>query len=154
MRLIAALLLFTFYQSGQQVGQNTPPGGNVPASFSSSTQLVIETVTVTDRNGSPVGGLTANDFVVTENGVPQTIRVFEHQDLPQPPSVPPTVRSEPEHIHIFDKLGQTHISPEASGKVRYKDRRLLALYFDMTAMREGEQIRALNAAKTFIRTQM
>jgi VWFA-related protein len=154
MRLVAALLLLALPEAAQQVGQNTAPGGNVPATFSSSTQLVVETVTVTDRNGRPVGGLTANDFVVTENGVPQTIRVFEHQDLPQAPSVAATSRSEPEHIHIFDKLGQTHISGETSGKVRYKDRRLLGLYFDMTAMREGEQIRAMNAAKTFIRTQM
>jgi VWFA-related protein len=153
MRLITALLLLTLPGGSQQVGQNTSPG-NGPVTFTAGAQLVVETVVVTDKNGNPVGGLTANDFTVTENGVPQPIRVFEHQDLPQSPNSTPAVRSEPEHIHIFDKLGQTHISPEASGKIRYKDRRLLALYFDMTAMGEGEQIRALNAAKTFIRTQI
>ncbi len=63
-------------------------------------------------------------------------------------------RSEPEHIHIYDKLGRVHISPEAPGSTLYKDRRLLALYFDMTAMPPSDQIRALNAAEKFIRTQM
>jgi VWFA-related protein len=38
--------------------------------------------------------------------------------------------------------------------VRYKDRRLLALYFDMTAMGPAEQMRALGAAKKFVQTQM
>jgi VWFA-related protein len=142
MRLIAALLLVTFPAASQQ------------ATFTTAAQLVVETVVVTDKDGSPVGGLTANDFIVTENGQPQTIRVFEHQDLPKAPNTTPTVRFEPEHIHIFDKLGQTHIAPETGGKIRYKDRRLLALYFDMTAMQEGDQLRALNAAKTFIRTEM
>ena len=64
------------------------------------------------------------------------------------------VRAEPETIYIYDQLGKTHISSEASGNVKYKNRRLLALYFDMTAMQEAEQMRALNAARQFIRTQM
>ena len=37
---------------------------------------------------------------------------------------------------------------------RYKNRRLLALYFDMTAMRPADQLRALSAAEQFIRTQL
>ncbi|MGB2662835.1 MAG: VWA domain-containing protein, partial [Candidatus Acidiferrum sp.] len=40
------------------------------------------------------------------------------------------------------------------GDVRYKDRRLLALYFDMTAMPPADQARALGAAKKFVQTQM
>ncbi len=154
MRLVTALSLCIATALAQQIGQNAPPGGTQPSTFTSSTQLVVETVVVTDKNGSPAGGLTANDFMVTENGIPQTIRVFEHQDLPKAPNTGATLPSEPEHIHIFDKLGLAHISPEAGGKIRYKDRRLLALYFDMTAMQEGDQMRALNAAKTFIRTQL
>ena len=143
-----------FAAAPQQVGQNTTPGANGPVTFSSSTQLVVETVVVTDKSGNAVKGLTPKDFVVTENGVPQTIKVFEYQDLPKTPATVPTVPAEPEQIHIFDKLGKTHISPEVTGSVKYKDRRLLALYFDMTAMQEGEQMRALNAAKQFIHTQM
>lgn len=154
MRAVTVSLLCLAVASAQQIGQNTQPVGTGPATFTASAQLVIETVVVTGKNGVPVTGLTANDFIVTENGVPQTIRIFEHQDLPRDPAAAPTVRSEPEHIHIFDKLGTTHISPETSGSIRYKDRRLLALYFDVTAMQPPDQIRALNAAKTFIRTQM
>ena len=146
MRLVIAFLLITLAAVAQQ------PNG--PVTFTSSTQLVVETVVVTDKSGKPVLGLKAGDFVLTENGVPQTIRVFDFQDLPKSPATTPTVHSEPEQIHIFDKLGNSHIAPETAGNVKYQDRRLLALYFDMTAMQEAEQMRALNAAKQFIRTQM
>jgi VWFA-related protein len=146
MRLVTAFLLIALACAAQQ------PNG--PVTFTSSTQLVVETVVVTDKSGKPVLGLKADDFVLTENGVPQTIRVFDFQDLPKSPATTPTVHSEPEQIHIFDKLGNSHIAPETAGNVKYQDRRLLALYFDMTAMQEADQMRALNAAKQFIRTQM
>ena len=150
MRVTIAILLFaTVTGRAQQIGQNAPPG----VTFTTGTQLVVEAVVVTDKKGSPIEGLTAKDFTVTEDGVPQAIRFFEHQSLPQIPGAAPA-GSEPEHIHIYDKLGRTQISREAPGYTRYKDRRLLALYFDMTAMPPGDQLRSLGAAENFIRTQM
>jgi VWFA-related protein len=46
------------------------------------------------------------------------------------------------------------IAPEAPGDVKYRDKRLLALYYDMSAMPEADQLRALDAGTKFIRTQM
>ena len=51
------------------------PVGEV--TFSSSTQLVVETVTVRDKSGKPIEGLTAKDFTVTEKNAAQEIRFFE-----------------------------------------------------------------------------
>ncbi|MGA2807169.1 MAG: VWA domain-containing protein [Terracidiphilus sp.] len=46
-------------------------------------RLVNVFVNVTDRNGAIVGGLTRDDFAVTEDGRPQQIAVFERQsELP------------------------------------------------------------------------
>ena len=140
--------------AAQQIGQNAPPKGSGTPTISVSTQLVVETVVVKDKKGNPIEGLTAKDFTVTENGVPQAIAFCEHQKLPETPSAAPAARSEPENITIYDKLARTRISPEAPGNIRYKDRRLLALYFDMTAMPPADQMRALAAAQKFIRTQM
>ena len=68
MRFIMIFVLAAIATSAQQPKE--------PVTFSSSTQLVVETVVVADKRGNPVVGLAPADFVVSENGVPQTIRVF------------------------------------------------------------------------------
>jgi len=152
LRALAILVSAVAALQAQQVGQNVPTG-SITATFTAGTQLVIETVVVTDKSGKPIDGLTASDFTVTENGAPQAIRFFDHQKLPDA-SIAPLTHSEPEHIHIYDRLGRTQISRGTPGNARYQDRRLLALYFDMSAMPPWDQVRALTAAEKFIRTQI
>jgi len=151
-RVTAFLLSCVLAAAAQQVGQNAPLEGNATTTIKVSSQLVVEAVVVRDKKGDPVPGLTARDFTVTEDGVPQTIRFCEHQELPVGPQ--PATPPQPENVKIYDRLARTRITPEASGNFRYKDRRLLALYFDMTAMPPPDQMRALAAAQTFIRTRM
>ncbi len=146
-RSLTVAVLFVLTVTAQTIGRNAPAG---KATFTTASQLVVETVTVTDKSGKPINGLTAKDFTVTENGTPQTIRFFEQQKLPDAPPQPlPS-----EHIHIYDKLGLVHITPEIPGSTQYKNRRLPALYFDMTSMPPGDQLRALAAAEKFVRMQM
>src|SRR5256885_10051145 len=83
--VIAALLLWTLAAAPQQTGQNTPPEGKGTAKIAVSTQLVVETVVVKDKKGNPIEGLTAKDFIVAENGVPQAIRSEEHTSELQSP---------------------------------------------------------------------
>ena len=148
----SGFLLCALVASAQQIGQNTSSGVNANATFESNTQLVIETVAVKDKSGKTVEGLTAKDFNVTEDGAPQTIRIFEYQKLPETPIAAPMAG--PSNVRIYDRLARSQISPEPAGNLRYGDRRLLALYFDMTAMPPGDQLRALDAATKFIKTQM
>jgi hypothetical protein len=54
---LSLLLLLAAAAHAQQIGQNAPAGGNNPATFSTSSQLVIETVNVKDKSGKPVEGL-------------------------------------------------------------------------------------------------
>jgi VWFA-related protein len=133
-----------------QVGRNT--NQSPTPTFQSTTQLVVETVTVKDKDGKPVNGLTAKDFTITEDGVPQEIKFFEFQQLDQATAV--EAMPENRRVAPFARLTRTQIAPEAPGDIRYRDRRLLALYFDFTAMPPPDQLRAFNAAKRFIRTQM
>src|SRR5581483_9289967 len=51
------------------------------ATFSSSTRLVVQTVTVKDKDGKPIEGLTAKDFVITEDNEPQQVSFVEFQRL-------------------------------------------------------------------------
>ncbi len=151
-RVILVFFLSALVVAAQQIGQNTPAAGDNPAvTFSTSSQLVIETVNVKDKSGKTVEGLTAKDFTVTEDGAEQTIRLFEFEKVPEAaePEPPITILSPP-----LNKLPETQISAERPGDNRYQNRRLLVLYFDMTAMPPPDQLRAVSAAQKFLRTQM
>jgi VWFA-related protein len=66
----------------------------------------------------------------------------------------PASKRDGEEIKLYKELTRTQIAPESVDNERYKNRRLLALYFDMSAMNPADQLRALSAAEKFIRTQM
>jgi VWFA-related protein len=148
-------LLFLLASSSafsQTVGQNKSPQQET-FTISVKAQLVVEAVTVTDKAGNPVQGLTAKDFTVTEDGVPQRIRFCDHEVLPTgaPPAPKPAGG---EDIKIYKKLSRTQVEGESPDSPKYKNRRLMAMYFDMSAMGTSDQYRALTAAQKFVRTQM
>ncbi len=150
------MVLGTLSAGAQVTGQNTQPtsSGNGAYTMSVSTKLVIEAVNVKDKQGKSIRGLTAKDFTVTEDGVKQDVKFCEYQELPEGPPPAPATKPAPENIKVYNRLAITQIADEKPGDVRYKDRRLIAMYFDLTAMPPGDKLRALEAAEKFIRTQM
>jgi VWFA-related protein len=154
MALLVTLLATDVPALAQQTGTNEMSGQNGTFTLTVDSQLVIETVVVKDKKGNFVPGLTARDFSVTEDGQPQTIRIFEHQALSTAATPMPVTPRDDEQITLYKTLTRTQIAPESPGKPQYSDHRLLALYFDMTAMPPDDQLRALSAAEKFVRTQM
>jgi VWFA-related protein len=175
--LVCTILLGVFALA-QQPPQPQQPAGQQPAQsgepvkFSANTQLVVEIVSVKDKDGKIVEGLTAKDFTVTEDGKPQDIKFCEFQRLSDDPlpAIAETTPAKPDNTAGAGKparaeakdagkvevapVTQNAIKPERPGDIRYRDRRLIALYFDMSAMQIPDQLRALSAAQKFIRTQM
>ena len=151
---ILAILAFALAAPAQQTGSNQMSGQNGTYTLTVNSQLVIETVVVKDKKGDFVPGLIAKDFTVTEDGQPQTIRIFEHQAMSTAVAPLPVTPRDDEQITLYKTLTRTQIAPESPGKPQYTDHRLLALYFDMTAMPPEDQQRALTAAEKFVRTQM
>ncbi len=171
MRLLALILIVFMAASGQQppvpaprpspITTNAPGTNALPpgaaATFKTATNLVTEEVTVVDKNGKSVENLTPADFIVTEDGVPQKITFLQYQNIPDDfgpglqtrPETPPAAGPAP-----LDRLTRTEIKPETPGEVAHRDKRLMALYFDMTSMPQGDQVRALSAAQTFIKSEM
>src|SRR5580704_4107622 len=156
MRLfLTMMLLGTLPMGAQVIGQNAQPGGsNGTYTMSVSTNLVIEAVVVKDKQGNSIKGLTAKDFTVTEDGVAQQVSFCEYQEMPTGPIAAPAKPTVPENIKVYNRLAVTQISPEKPGDVRYKDKRLIGMYFDLTSMPPGDKLRALEAAQKFVRTQM
>ena len=158
LRALCLMSLFALVSAAQQPQRSaTPATGSsqtqTPPPIRVTTQLIVEEVSVKDKSGKPVEGLTPSDFVLTEDGVPQTISFVEFQRLqPQGNSAAPAPPQPP--IATAPPATQAQIAPEQSGAARYRDRRLLALYFDMSTMQPADQLRSFDAALKFIDTQM
>ena len=90
----AVLLLLPLFARAQQA----PAPQRTPPLIRSQITAVPVDVRVLDRDGKPVSGLTAADFTVFEDGVPQVIRHFsEHTFTPEPvvpgaPALQPQLR--------------------------------------------------------------
>src|SRR5262245_52919289 len=142
------LVLLSAFVSLSATRQQQP----VQPVFRSGARLNVVDVTVLDKQGKPIEGLTAADFTLTEDGVPQTITTIAFQKMatdaaPLPP-VPPgrPTRAAP--------TVQPTIAASANGDIRYQNRRLLVLYFDLSAMPPPDQMRAYTAARKFIDQQI
>ena len=151
----------TMAAQAQQPQQSTP-------TFRTGATLIVQTVTVKDKDGKPVEGLTAKDFTVTEDGEPQTISFVEFQRLPgssvqpdaaaQPAaSSPPEAPTAPAPFVVTGGQAATvqqQISVPPPGDSRFRDRRLIVLYFDPSAISPLDQIRAYTNALKFVDTDM
>jgi VWFA-related protein len=162
MKRFAATLLAVIIAGAQQPAppQQAPAAEGGVAKFSTSLNLVVETVSVNDKSGNPIEGLKAEDFTVTENGTPQKLVFCEFQKLPLPSETPVKFSERPDpntpEIKVPEKVASvtaTQIAAEAPGDLRYRNKRLLAIYFDMSAMPVPDQLRAFSATLKFIKTQ-
>ena len=133
------------------------------ATFGTSTHLVVQTVTVKDKGGKAIEGLTAKDFVVTEDGEPQQLSFVEFQrldtsasDFPSvvpPPPTPPTAASALTAQANTGSNANATPTPAPStvnDQITFRDRRLIVLYFDVSSMPPSDAARAYTAALKYI----
>ena len=139
------------------MGRQQPPAANVPPAgtpkFTINSNLVIVDVTVKDKSGKAIEGLSKNDFIVTEDGKPQNVTVFEQQKLtldPEPPEPPPSL----EDKNALPDPPKTTITSAGKDKILYHDKRLIAMFFDFSNMQVPEQLRAQDAALKFLNEQI
>ncbi|MGO8933600.1 MAG: VWA domain-containing protein, partial [Terracidiphilus sp.] len=107
MRIPGVLLLFFLAVSGsrpQQIGQNKGAGETQSFTLTVQSNLVVEAVEVKDKQGNFIHGLTAKDFVLTEDGAPQTIRYCEHEDLAATAQPLPAETPANENVTVYNRL--------------------------------------------------
>ncbi|OFV93631.1 MAG: VWA domain-containing protein [Acidobacteria bacterium RIFCSPLOWO2_12_FULL_65_11] len=161
---VLSFVSFVSFVVAAQQTPNTPPAQGAPT-FRTTTRLIVQTVSVTDRDGKPVEGLTAKDFVVTEDGEPQEISFVEFQRIestaegvrPEQPAVsqPTPAAAQPASAAAtVQPTVPSQISTSQPGDIRYRNRRLVVLYFDLSAMPPPDLIRAYSSALRYIDTQM
>jgi VWFA-related protein len=73
--VLGSIAVLSLGQSSQQLDQQSPA-----LTLHAESRIVLTDITVTDRHGHPVHGLTAADFQVFDNNHPQRIASFEEHD--------------------------------------------------------------------------
>jgi VWFA-related protein len=120
--------------------------------FRTETHLIVQTVSVKDRNGKPIQGLTNKDFTITENGQPQSIAFVEYQALDDA-AVAPVATPAPA-VSTVPSVTAPAVSVPVPGDTRYRGRRLLVLYFDLANMSLDDQLRVFAHADRYISGRM
>ncbi len=127
--------------------------------FRATVRLIVQPVSVKDKQGKPVLGLTAADFVVTEDGQPQEIAFVEYQAIDNTLLAPVTLKASkptvtaPTPSDVSSATRET-IAVPPPGDARYRGRRLVVLYFDLFQMGFFDKIRAFSDASKYVMTQM
>jgi VWFA-related protein len=140
--------------------------------FRSATKLIVTTVVVRNSDGTPVEGLTADDFVVNEDGVPQDIAFVEYQRLDDLQPLPPFLSSAlPAGLSAVASakanvpganagavpsivMPGIAVPPPTSLGTRFRNRRLIILFFDLSNPYNAAQERMFTGALAYLNGQM
>jgi VWFA-related protein len=108
--------------------------------------LVVVAVSARDKTGRQVTNLTKDSFLITEDGIPQAIAVFDPHSI-----------STKHSARLPATLATEALTAQQSPSDRLKepnDHRFISLLFDLTSMGTAERQRAENAAIKFVGEQM
>lgn len=115
--------------------------------FRVTVDMVLIDVRVTDHSGKPVKGLTPEQFTLLEDGSPQKISSLDYHDVDAMETT--SLTNQPT---LVVPLGVVQPPPEMVRKIR--DRRLIVLFFDLTALQPDELLRSKEGAERFLSEQM
>ena len=137
------------------VAQQAAPSRQKPAAtFRSRVDLVTVNVVVRDKNGNIVRGLKRDDFVVTEDGQPQTISTFDFEEI----NTQPIEALPAEMPTVLGSVGRAPVeaAPAAATPtvIDMHGRRLIAMLFDLSSMQPEEAMRAAAAARDYVQKKL
>jgi VWFA-related protein len=122
--------------------------------FKSQTELVLVNVTVRDKTGNPVRDLKPEDFTVIEDNKPQKVATFDIENTENTPAVPMQQANLLSTPVKKTKTGAADAPAASAQESSIKDRRLIILFFDLSAMQPDEIERSSNAAQDYLKKQM
>src|SRR5687767_8538650 len=158
--LMLALAAGAIAPSAQQ--QQQPP--DTPRFESSAGVTIVSVdVVVRDAAGNVVRGLTAKDFVVSEDGKPQTIATFSFQEISDtaPAGAPDIQLLDGLEEKVRAEAGRAAIAssaaapiPAAADAASLNNRRMLTIVFDVSSMQPEDVQRAVEDAREWVGTKM
>ncbi|MGB9197666.1 MAG: VWA domain-containing protein [Terriglobales bacterium] len=125
--------------------------------FHAESDLVLVNVTVRDKSGNFVRGLKPADFTILEDNKPQKISSFdiENIDAIANQNVAQSKALTAETPQPANQLAAVPAAqPANQSQDQFKDRRLIILFFDLSAMEPDEIDRAVTSAQNYVDKQM
>lgn len=149
--LTATALLVQWPAPGRAQSQNAAPAQNA-STIRVNTELVLVNVVARDKKGNLIRDLKKEDFTLLEDNKQQHISTFDFEDV----DLLPTAGAAESTVTGTAAQGSRGSLLRGAGPaaLNARDRRLMLMFFDFSAM-DPEQIdRAVDAAKTFIQNKM
>src|SRR5579863_10309304 len=117
----------------------------------SESDLVLVNVTVKDKNGNFVPGLKPENFTILEDNKPQKVVSFDVENVDAVPALD-VAQAKP----LPESAPQQPIPAVAPANTaaQFKDRRLIVLFFDLSAMEPDEIDHAVTSAEHYVDAQM
>jgi VWFA-related protein len=119
--------------------------------FHAESDLVLVNVTVRDRNGNFVEGLKPSNFTILEDNKPQKIVSFDVENVDSMPAVDVT-QAKPLAGAATEQTSAPASTTDLASQ--FKDRRLIVLFFDLSAMEPDEIDHAVTSAEHYLDAQM
>jgi VWFA-related protein len=131
------------------VGQETKNPAPQETRIRVNTEIVLINVVARDKSGNPIRDLKQDDFTVFEDGKKQILASFDFENV--------------DELAIAGRADTTVTGTAASAAANpakaiksldARDRRLMLLFFDFSAMEPDDIDRAVNAAKQYVEKNM
>ena len=150
-QFVAFVLAFVLLATGPLFAQQSPEPTTTPqVVLRATTELVLVNVVARDKKGNLVRDLKKEDFTLLEDGKKQQISSFDFEDVDQILNATQTVSgASPETPGTL-----LHATKKSPPTLDARDRRLILLFFDFSAMQPEEIERAVDAARKFVATKM
>ncbi|HWR16314.1 MAG TPA: VWA domain-containing protein [Terriglobales bacterium] len=119
--------------------------------FRVNSDLVLVNIVARDKSGNLVRDLKRDDFTVQEDGKAQQIQSF---DLLTPDAAPPADALVQTATTTKTQAGPRIVAPGNAPNELIRDKRLIVLFFDLSAMEPEEVDRAVKSARDYVDKQM
>ena len=153
-RTVALMLELPFASLAQQAPAQqspAPPAALAPQAIRATTELVLVNVVARDKKGNLVRDLKREDFTVLEDGQKQQVSSFDFEKIDEwalaGQTTPTTTGTE-------NAAAAAAPAVKAQATIDARDRRLILLFFDFSAMEVDQIDRAVDSAKKYVNAKM
>jgi VWFA-related protein len=155
--LLASLLSLSLFANAQVPVQSSappaPPQAPPPqreTTIKVNTEIVLVNVIARDKKGNLIRDLKREDFTVSEDGKKQDISSFDFENVDELA----LAAKQGTIVTGANPTGPVDANSPVPAAIDARDRRLILMFFDFSAMEPDEIDRAVDSAKKYVNTAM